>query len=221
MKPYWRNEEHDLTIYHGDCLEVMPELGREFDLCLTDPPYGLNFRGAKWDADIPDWLPSAREAAGVVCFTTAPTTAWAYPEPSWVLCWFSPGSTARSVSGGFNHWTPVLLYGDAKFPVDCIRLPRIAHVQPPDFPHPSPKPIALFEWITEHASEEGGSVLDPFLGSGTTLVACYRLGRAGVGIEISEEYCELAARRLDAEIAQGRLFEPNEIFLPMQEVMSV
>jgi DNA modification methylase len=56
----------------------------------------------------------------------------------------------------------------------------------------------------------GDTVLDPFLGSGTTLVACYRLGSSGVGIEISEQYCELAARRLEREIAQGRLFEPAE-----------
>ncbi len=60
-------------------------------------------------------------------------------------------------------------------------------------------------------------VLDPFLGSGTTLVVCYRLGRAGVGIEISEEYCQLAAERLEKEIAQGRLFEPTEIDAPIRE----
>ena len=75
--------------------------------------------------------------------------------------------------------------------------------------HPCQVPIAMVERIC--GGMDCGTVLDPFLGSGTTLVACYRRGRSGVGIEISEEYCELAARRLEQEMAQGRLFEPEEV----------
>jgi len=49
MEPYWHNEQHGLSIYHGDCLEVMPGLGREFDLCLTDPPFGIGYDYSEYD----------------------------------------------------------------------------------------------------------------------------------------------------------------------------
>jgi len=84
--------------------------------------------------------------------------------------------------------------------------------------HPTQKPKALFEWCIKFAGEVA-TVVDPFLGSGTTLVACYRLGRRGVGIEISEEYCELAAKRLEAELAQLRIPETVATAQPAQLVM--
>jgi DNA modification methylase len=87
--------------------------------------------------------------------------------------------------------------------------------------HPCAKPVPVWERFMERTSLEGSTVLDPFLGSGTTLVAAYRLGRHATGIEISEEYCELAARRLEAELAQGRLFEPAEVAQPRQQPMAL
>ena len=191
-KPYYSDEA--VTIYHGDCREIMPLLGK-VDLVLTDPPYGLNF--AKWDAAIPDWLPAARASAPVVAFTTAPTTMWAYPRPSWVAAYSRQGATTRNAFGGFCHWTPVLIYGDARLPVDfAVSNDALAHiaVAREHNEHPSPKPIPIFRWLIESLGAQ--TILDPFMGSGTTLRAAKDLGRKAIGIEIEERYCEIAAKRM-------------------------
>ena len=87
--------------------------------------------------------------------------------------------------------------------------------------HPTEKPVGVMEPVVRWWSYKDDHVLDPFVGSGTTLVAAYRLGRQATGIEISEEYCELAARRLERELAQGRLFEPAEVAQPRQQPMAL
>ena len=72
--------------------------------------------------------------------------------------------------------------------------------------HPTQKPVALIVWILSLQWTPAGTVLDPFLGSGTTAVACEQLGRKWIGIEIEEKYCEIAAKRIDAENRQLKLF---------------
>ncbi len=200
MRPYYEDERAGIVLYCGDCREVLPTLPDGFaDLCATDPPYGVNFRGEAWDAEIPDWLPEARRVARAVLFTTGTTTLWDYPRPDWVLDWQRPASNSRSCLGGFSHWSPVLVYGEVKFPVDCFRLHACAvgdaHKRE-GIAHPSPKPVALFRWLLEHASRPGDLTLDPFAGSGSSLVAAKQMGRRAVGVEIDERHCESAARRL-------------------------
>lgn len=198
MTPYYADDL--VTIYHGDMRDVMPTL--HADSVITDPPYGLGFQGEGWDEQVPDpdWLAMARRIAPVVIFTTAPTTMWDYPRPDWVACWARPASNSRAVSGGFNHWTPVLVYGGVKFPVDVISLHAIANASAPWIEHPSPKPVRLMTWLVEHGSPPGGLVVDPFMGSGSTLVAAKQGGRRAIGIEIEERYCEIAAQRCSQEV---------------------
>ena len=71
--------------------------------------------------------------------------------------------------------------------------------------HPTVKPLALMEYLIRLAMHKDGVLLDPFLGSGTTAVACERLGRRWIGIEIDESYCEIAARRIEKETKQLRI----------------
>ena len=73
--------------------------------------------------------------------------------------------------------------------------------------HPCPKPEAYCNWLVSRSAENGGTILDPLMGSGTTGVACANLGRKFIGIEIEEKYFDIACERITAAQAQGRLFE--------------
>jgi len=207
---HWESPDGNVLLVRGDCLSVLPTLkAGSVSAIVTDPPYGLDF--AEWDGKIPCWLDVARSVAKTVIFTTAPTTMWDYPRPDWVACWYRPASSSRTSSGGFNHWSPVLQYGPAKFPVDTINLHAIANAYPQGFPHPSPKPSRLMRWLVE-ATE--GDVCDPFMGSGTTGVAAIRTGRKFIGIELEPsapgrpDYFGIAVKRCKAELERFPLFEP-------------
>ena len=195
----------DATLYLGDCLEIMPTLPK-VDAVITDPPYGVRF--AAWDLQIDNsWLPIARSIAATVVLTTAPTTLWDYPRPDWLGAYSRQGATTRNALGGFCHWTPVLIYGAASVPVDFHRSnDKRAHLQAVADGrdgHPSPKPIEIMEWLCGFSS---GLVVDPFMGSGTTGVACANLGRKFIGIEIEPKYFDIACERIDNAYRQARMF---------------
>jgi DNA modification methylase len=229
VKPYWQSERHGLAIYHGDCLALLPELaeaGEEFDLCLTDPPWGI--AKAEWDEAFPvDWIPLAEALAPRLAVMPG---NWALMECGKRVRDYREVVVLRSVNGmatgavGFGNWVAVVLSGEWSWRprpnvLDFSVYRRVArgNYHPMRKPaHVVSKPVNAMTTFFAHYCDEGWRVLDPFLGSGTTLVACYRLGRRGVGIEIDEGYCDLAARRLEQEIAQGRLWEPAEIAAPKQ-----
>ena len=194
MEPYY--EHAGITIYLGDCREILP--GLEADCVVTDPPYGVGF--AAWDEPF-EWLPMALEAAPVVCLTCPPEGVYDYPRPAWVCAYSRQGATTRNALGGFCHWTAVLVYGPACPSVDFFRSnDKAAHMDlaaAGATGHPCPKPLPVMRWILGFAE---GSILDPFMGSGTTLRAAKDLGRKAIGIEIEEKYCEIAAKRLAQEV---------------------
>ena len=198
MKPYYSHA--GIEIYHGDCREILPT--KSAHAIFTDPPYGLNFRDSNWDREIPKWLVLARDSAPLVVFTTAPTTMWEYPRPDWVLCWARPAAMSRTAYGGFNHWTPILVYGREGYwnpDLKSIHAMVIGN-RNIGIDHPSPKPQELMRWLIEGA--EAPTIIDPFMGSGTTLRAAKDLGRRAIGIEIEEKYCEIAAKRLSQEVLE-------------------
>ena len=199
MKPYY--DHAGITIYLGDCREILPTL-EPVDLVLTDPPYGLADRwtggtwGAapmyddakRWDRDIPtDTVVSLATLAPLVI-------VWGgnlYPLPpsrSW-LSW-EKSSKMQTMADFELAWTnldrPSKLWREDRNP-DGKRQ------------HPTQKPLSLMEWCLGFAPF-AASVLDPFAGSGTTLVAAKNLGRRAIGIEIEERYCEIAAKRLSQEV---------------------
>ena len=196
-KPYY-DDGKGILIYNSDCREILPELGK-FDLVLTDPPYGLGRKmhdGGTWatnpiyDAVLKwDVAPSAEELLAVIShgdhaivwggnyFTLPPTRCW--------LAWKkreSMPTLADFELAWCNRDFVAKMYEERRNP-DGKRS------------HPTQKPIEVMRWCLTFFPD-AKTVLDPYLGSGTTLVACKLEGRTGVGIEIEERYCEIAANRL-------------------------
>jgi site-specific DNA-methyltransferase (adenine-specific) len=185
VEPYFRDD--DVVIYHADCRDILPKMP-QVDLVLADPPYGVGI--AEWDTFIApkEWL--QLYSAPITLVFPSIGRMFDYPTPDWVLSWVRDNSTQRNGTGGFNHWEPILLYGKARFSKDSVR--AIDHGNH-DF-HPSVKPLYLISWLIEQSSAQ--AILDPFMGSGTTLRAAKDLGRFAIGIEIEEQYCEIAAKRM-------------------------
>lgn len=214
-KPYYQDQA--VTIYHGDCREIVPELAG-IDLVLTDPPYlaknigasrkpGLengNLTPEKYREFCQAWFSACKEKTERIVFTPGVRHIWNYPEANWSLCWNKPGSVSFNAFGGFNGWEPILIYG--KLPRGCRVSLDVLTYTPNNFgkaiesAHPCPRHYPLWQKVLGMISLEGETVLDPFVGSGTTLLAAKESKRKAIGIEFEEKYCELAARRLAQEI---------------------
>jgi len=199
----------EYTLYLGDCLEYMKSMpDKSVDAVITDPPYGVDFRGNDWDAFIPKWINEARRITNKVMFTTGIATLWQYPQPDWVGCWHNIAGASRSRLNGFNHWTPIMFYGLSDFPIDTFETRMgITINENKDIDHPSPKPLRLMKWLVENSS--GDTIFDPFMGSGTTGVACMQLGRNFIGCEIDPGYFAIAEKRIKQ--AQMQLLLPLDI----------
>ena len=219
ITPYF--DRDGITLYHGDCLKILPQLEPgSVDAVVTDPPYGIDFRNNDWDNFIPRWINDARRISPIVVFTTAPTTLWDYPRPDWVSCWYRTAAQSRNIQGGFNHWTPIVVYGDCKFIVDVFYTNgNVTASQNKDIEHPTPKDLSMVRWLIK--SSNGKTILDPFMGSGTTGVACVQTGRRFIGIEIDEKYCQIAQKRIEQALLQPRLFDMEKPAKPKQSELDL
>ena len=223
VKPYYQDDF--VTIYHGDCREVLPTL--RADAVITDPPYGVGVGyGPSYDDsrdDYWDWLrvrvAAMREAAPVVAFTHRVAAIAELPGWDWVAVWNKQVVFGSKVGNSplIAGWEPILLYGVHSLGTRTKGLPDVLNVQPQrsanqhgsvgrekwknnqTVSHPVPKPAALYARLIEGLCPEG-TILDPFMGSGTTLRAAKDLGRKAIGIEIEERYCEIAAQRMGQEV---------------------
>ena len=207
MKPYY--DEAGITIYHGDCREVLSSVTA--DLVLTDPPYGVGMDYGEFDdtrAEVKELadevLPLLRSAAPVVAVTPGIVNLSLWPDADWCLAWTWPhtGSTGR---WGFNQWGPILVWGsDPYLKAGLGRRPDLIVCSASDEPsptgHPCPKPLRAWRRVLMRLSLDGSPVLDPFMGSGTTLRAAKDCGRRAIGIETEERFCEIAATRLGQEV---------------------
>ena len=217
MKPYYQDKY--ATIYHGDCREVMPTIGK-VQLLLTDPPYGVNLghHGAANETR-PQYLkksgyneyndtednylnvvvPAIKFALEIcergVVFCVG-TRMWDLPRPAAVSALYLPAGCGRCC-WGFQSFAHFLLYGkcpDLRLSTGPIGWSSTERADPST--HPCPKPLGWMVRLMKLASRPGDIVLDPFAGSGTTLVAAKAQGNSCIGIELEEKYCEIAAKRL-------------------------
>lgn len=207
MEPYYQDDA--VTIYHGDCRDILPTLD-PVDLVFADPPYGVDLAygdaysdegGTGYEAWMTRLASDLCSLSPLVAVTPGIRNVHSWPRPTWMLAWTKPGSTRRSDLGGFNEWEPIMLYGKRRIYHDQLRLPTAPNLAGSETgDHPCPKPLKLLAWVVSELSDAGATVLDPFLGSGTTLRAAKNLGRRGIGIEIEERYCEIAAKRMGQEV---------------------
>jgi len=213
----------DWQVIHGDCFDVMRgmvERGERVDAVVTDPPYGVAYSGSKTKhgtnggpysfADSPElvdsvYVPAIRLAVSLsraAVVTPGIANCFKYDKPVDMGAIFYP-SGANCGPWGFVCSQPILFYGKCPF------LARGMGSRPNSFSstestdrsidHPCPKPIGIAMWMVERVSFPGDTILDPFCGSGTTGVACIRLGRRFIGIEKDEKYAAIARERLEAE----------------------
>lgn len=202
-KPYY--EENGITIYHGDCREILPHLPK-VDLVLTDPPYGIDWiprinNQEKMHGDTEKFNPKEFMVANKHLFWGGNYFCDKLPISEAWFIWlkrpetfddckktFSPCEMAWSDFGGkirVKHHT-----WDGNFRVG---------IENERFIHPAQKPIEIMRWSIEESGTDG-LILDPFIGSGTTLRAAKDLGRKAIGIEIEEKYCAIAVKRLRQEV---------------------
>lgn len=208
-------------IYQGDCLEIMRTWPDKcVDLVLTDPPYGMSYFSNHYKNGNPhkkiqndDKFPIdalvqmfriARNA--VFCFCRW-DNLYELPKPKSLLVWAKNNWTAGDLEHEYGRqWEACAFYpqDDHCFigrPSDILDFRRIPSVS---LLHPTEKPVSLMSCLIQ--KNLGQIICDPFCGSGSTLVAAVKENRAFIGIEIDQKYCTIAQSRIDAEMAQGKLF---------------
>lgn len=242
MKPYY--EHGGITIYHGDCREVLPRLQVPIHVVIADPPYGET--DLAWDRRISGWL-QALSADSLWCFgsfrfflqTAAEFMDWKFAQE---IIWEKQNGSGFAVDR-FNrvheiatHWyrgrwdhifhdVPRVrssVKSKRKGPVKRgVRTPHRGKIDQGRWiddgerlvrsiipcrnehfkaEHPTQKPLELMRILVGYSCPKGGLLVDPFCGSGSTLVAAKSLGRNAIGIEIEEKYCEISAKRLSQEV---------------------
>jgi len=220
--PYYDDGE-GIVIYHGDCREILPQLesvnpiDNMNTLLLTDPPFGINHasgHGASWEnttianddsLEARDWVLLYLRFVPAIIFGT-----WKMPRPDNVrqVLIFDKGPAFGMGDLSFpfkNSYEEIYIIGNG-FCGSRDEAVVKGHIQisweSRGREHPNQKPVSLMAYlISKHPAR---TIVDTFLGSGTTLRAAKDLGRKAIGIEIEERYCEIAVRRLAQEVLDLR-----------------
>lgn len=215
----------DATLYLGDCRDILPQLPK-VDAVITDPPYGINENDKKvasrvnlaapkdygefsWDKSPPDkdLIDAIRTAAkwqamfGGNYFELPPTSCWLVWDKlnsgdfaDCELAWTNWPKAVRRIQW---RWNGMIRQGGE------------------DRYHPTQKPLTVMKWVID-LCPKADTILDPFMGSGTTGVAAVQMGRQFIGIEREPKYFDIACERIQKAVNQGMLFEPEKPKMPEQ-----
>lgn len=226
-------QKGNVTLYHGDCEEILPALAVKAQAIITDPPYGIAFRSnmrsgtPKFDNIInddtihTDWIPLLNGIVDVnacilaftrwdvehICRESTSQSGWSIKSQ---VIWYKPGGGLGDLYSQFSpsHENAIFATkGDWKF--SGRRPPSVYNFSKDatgTYEHPTQKPITLMSRIVLDITTPGDLVIDPFFGSCSTGVACARYGRKFIGIEINEEYFELGCENISKELEKPMLF---------------
>ncbi len=208
----------DATLYLGDCMDVLPTLPK-VDAVITDPPYGIGadtharkvengwkqYGEGGWDKERPE-----NKIFGLMLNVSKKQVIWGGnyftdvlpPTMQWLV--WDKGQRNFSLADCEFAWSS---QNRAARVFDYSRGQALQDGKQ----HPTQKPVALMAWCIEQINPEPQTILDPFMGSGTTGVAAIQLGRKFIGIEREPKYFEIACKRIEQAMAQGRLFEPEPV----------
>ena len=220
MKPYYQDSA--VTIYHGDCREILPTL-EPVDLVLTDPPYLLKMSGGNKGC-LGESMNYIKEIKGFTdngvdysfldrfnnffCFCSQQQipellTIASNKGHAKLLKWMKPNPVPAfyntylpDVEYIVHCWQPNRLFGECKDRSTFI----VHNCGNRDTIHPNEKPINVIKNLLVKGSVVGDTILDCFMGSGTTLRAAKDLGRKAIGVELEEKYCEISANRMSQEV---------------------
>lgn len=218
-----------VTIYHADCLDVLTQLdSASIGACITDPPYniGVRYGDGTNDRNLDYWtwlqvrVDECRRVSPVVALTHRVSALGRLSGWDWIGAWNKPFSTGARLGNSclLPHWEPIFLYGIHSLGTQSTFTPDVFSANPEKVPgtknmrgregwskldavgHPTPKPLTLMRQLVAAFGQHADTIIDPFMGTGTTLRAAKDLGKRSIGIEIEEAYCELAVAKLGQEV---------------------
>lgn len=210
-------------LYHGDCFEFLDTIrDKSIAVTITDPPYGMSYysnhykqgnkfghilHDDKYPADI---IPILKQKTNksLFCFCRWDNLV-EVEKPKSFIVWAKNNWTAGDLKNECGRsWEGILFYPleNHKFNKRIPDLVDFRRVPSTKLYHPTQKPTALIMWLLRNCTKENDLILDCFMGSGTTAIACERLSRQWIGIEKEEKYCQIVKERLEKETEQLKLF---------------
>ena len=211
----------DATLLLGDCMDILPSLGK-VDAVITDPPFGVgNFvqttgalrgRGAEMGKAV-DWNESAPppEFFSLLKSMSKHRIIWGanffncFEDRGGAIIWDKAQPMPNFSKADIASCTHFQKTEIVRIPWTNFDVARVAQTD-----HPCERPVELYDWCIRYLPGHILSILDPFLGSGSCGVAAIRAGRKFIGIEREERYFDIAVKRIEQAVAQGQLFAPEQ-----------
>jgi site-specific DNA-methyltransferase (adenine-specific) len=199
----------NFKLHMGNCIDFLKKIpDQSIDNIFADPPYGneTNYKSYKDTRDnleklINSFMPEAKRVAKRIIITCGVKNIYLYPEYDWSLCWVNMAGVGSS-SWGFCCWQPILVYGKDPYLSNGLGRKPDTYIQKQnkndrDVDHPCPKPENVMRWIIDRTTIKNETILDPFMGSGSTGIACAKLDRDFIGCEIDPYYFEIAKKQIE------------------------